>query len=414
MIVYGVDLLSLRLGHAYVSVRSMVESMKTQLLHVSDTHLGNRQYGSDTRREDFADAFEQAVEIALDEGVDAVIHTGDLFDSRDPRLPDLNRCIEILEPLREADIPFLGIVGNHERKMDDQYLDLIRKTKTAERLDTSPYTVNDEVAVYGIDAVTKPAWHSSDFTLEAPPDDTFTILCMHQLLEPLVPELFADHNVDEVLDRVNVDLDAVALGDYHETVGAVEQGAKVWYAGSTERCGIDETEPRTVSLLEIDDGELIRRERELDTRDFLQIGITFAEGDGHAHAEDVVDRHGVDGNVVKVTVSGEASTVTSRNLRELVLDRGAAVCRVDDQRGGPDIDISDGPSGDVESADRLIEEKLAEQNLSDIAVRIEERVRTENVVKSGFDREAREMIEEAQAAAFDEQATADGDEGGSE
>lgn len=388
--------------------------MPTQILHLSDTHLGYRQYGSDTRREDFAEAFEQAIDIAINEGVDAVLQTGDLFHSRDPRLPDLNRCIEILEPLREADIPFLGIVGNHERKMDDQYLDLIRKTGTAERLDTLPYTVNDEVAVYGIDAVTKPAWHSTDFTLEEPPDDTFTILCMHQLLEPLVPELFTDHSVEDVLERVNVDLDAVALGDYHETVGTVEQGAKVWYAGSTERCGIDETEPRTVSLLEIDDGELIRRERELDTRDFLEIGITFAEDDSHAHAEDVVDRHEVDGKVVKVTVNGELSTVSSRNIRELVLDRGAAVCRVDDERGAPDIDISDGPSGDVESADKLIEEKLAEQNLSDIAVRIEERVRTENVVKSGFDKEAREMIEEAQGAAFDEQATAGGEEGDSE
>lgn len=385
--------------------------MPTKLLHVSDTHLGNRQYGSDTRREDFADAFAQAVDIALDESVDAVVHTGDLFDSRDPRLPDLNRCIEILEPLRDDDIPFLGIVGNHERKMDAQYLDLIRKTGTAERLDRSPRVINDEVALYGIDAVTKPAWHSTDFTLEEPPEGAFSILCMHQLLEPPVPELFAHHPLEDVLDRLNVDLDALALGDYHETVGTVEQGTKVWYAGSTERCAIDETEPRTVSLLELDDGDLTRRERELDTRDFLQFNITFAEDDGRAHAEDVVDRHEVDEKVVMATVKGESSTISSRDVRELVLERGAAVCRVDDQRGGPDIDLSDGPSGEVESADALIEEKLAERNLSDIAVRIEERGRTGDVTKTGFDDEARGMIEEAQAEAFDKQATAGGDEG---
>ncbi len=148
--------------------------MTIRLLHVSDTHLGNRQYGSDVRRDDFAEAFEQAIEYAIDENVDAVIHTGDLFDSRDPSLPDLNRCIDILERLREADIPFYGIVGNHERKMDDQYLDLINKTRTAERLDRNPRLVNGEVALYGIDAVTKPAWHAEDFELEAPPEDAFT------------------------------------------------------------------------------------------------------------------------------------------------------------------------------------------------------------------------------------------------
>ncbi|WP_318569882.1 DNA repair exonuclease [Salinigranum marinum] len=381
--------------------------MTTRLLHVSDTHLGNRQYGSDVRREDFAEAFEQAIEYAIDENVDAVIHTGDLFDSRDPSLPDLNRCIDILGRLREADIPFYGIVGNHERKMDDQYLDLINKTRTAERLDRNPRLVNGEVALYGIDAVTKPAWHAEDFELEAPPEDAFTILCMHQLLDPPVPELFANHPLGDVIERVNVDLDALALGDYHETVGTVEEGTQVWYAGSTERCAKDEASPRTVSLLEIDDGELIRREKELDTRDFIHIDIEFAEGDGHAYAEDVVDRHNVEEKVVSVALDGESTTVTSRDVRGVVMDRGAAVCRVNDQRGGPDLDLSGGPSGDIESADNLIEEKLAESNLSSVAVEIEERVREGKATPTGFDDEVEEYLMEAQDEAFDEDGSAE-------
>jgi exonuclease SbcD len=377
--------------------------MATRLLHVSDTHLGNRQYGSDVRREDFADSFEKAIEYAIEQEVDAVIHTGDLFDTRDPRLPDLNRCIEILQPLREADIPFYGIVGNHERKMDDQYLDLINKTGTAKRLGTEPEIINDEVALYGIDAVTKPAWHAQEFQLTAPPEDVFTLLCMHQLLEPPVPELFAEHPLDDVLNRVNIDLDAIALGDYHETVGTIQSGTKVWYAGSTERCAKDETAPRTVSLLEIEDGDLTRQEKELDTRNFLSIEITFAENDGRAHASNEIDRHEVDGKVVLVEITGESSTVTSRDVREMVMDRGAAVCRVDDQRGGVDIDLGEGPSGDIESPGRLIEEKVAEQNLSDISVDIEERVRKENATKSGFDDEVEEVLMEAQDDAFEDE-----------
>jgi DNA repair exonuclease SbcCD nuclease subunit len=387
--------------------------MTTRLLHISDTHLGNRQYGSDIRREDFADAFRQAIEIAIDEEVDAVIHTGDLFDTRDPRLPDLNQCIDILQQLQSTDVPFYGIVGNHERKMDAQYLDLINKTGTAERLDRTPTVINDEVAVYGIDAVTKPAWHAEDFTLEESPNDAYTILCMHQLLEPLVPEIFAEHHIDDVLDRVNVDLDAIALGDYHESVSDREQGTKIWYPGSTERCAKDETEPRKVSLLEIENGELTRREKELDTRDFLQFEITFAEDDGHGYVEDVIDRHDVDEKVVIVTLNGESTTVTSRDVREVVMNRGAAVCRVDDQRGGPELDLSEGPTGEIESADRLIEEKLSEENLSDITVQIEQCVRTENVTPSGFDDTVEEMVMEAQDEAFSDQ-TASSDGGADE
>lgn len=374
--------------------------MTTRILHVSDTHLGKRQYGSDVRREDFADAFEQTVDLAIDEEVHAVIHTGDLFDTRDPRLPDLNRCIDILQNLADAGIPFFGIVGNHERKMDAQYLDLIHKTGTAERLDRSPQLINNEVAIYGIDAVTKPAWHATDFTLEPPSEAAYTILCMHQLLQPPVPELFADHPVDDVVNRVNIDLDAVALGDYHESVETIIQGTKVWYPGSTERCAVDEKAGRCVSLLEIEDGELTRYESELDTRPFLQLNLTFSEDDGQEYVEDVIDQHTVPEKVVTITLEGEPSIVTSRDVREAVMHRGAAVCRVNDKRGGPDVDLSEGPKGDIESADRLIEERLAEQNLSDVAVDIEERVRKGDVSPTGFDTEVQEILLEAQAEVF--------------
>lgn len=380
--------------------------MSTRILHVSDTHLGKRQYGSDVRRADFADAFEQAVDHAIAEDVHAVVHTGDLFDSRDPRLPDLNRCIDILQPLADADIPFYGIVGNHERKMDAQYLDLINRTGVADRLDRSPTLVNDEVALYGIDAVTKPAWHATDFTLDPPPADAFTILCMHELLHPPVPEIFDTQPLADVLDRVDVDLDGLALGDYHEPVATVERGTKVWYAGSTERCAVDETAERCVSLLEIKDGTLTRRESELDTRPFLQVDIEFAEDDGRARAEDVLDRHNVAGRVVNVSLTGAGSTVTSRDVREEVMARDAAVCRVDDERGRPDLDLGEGPSGEIESADRLIEERLADRDLSEVALDIEERVRTGGVAPTGFADEVEEQLLEAQAEAFDDEATA--------
>jgi len=380
--------------------------MVTRLLHVSDTHLGNRQYGSDIRREDFADAFEQAIEYAIDQDVDAVIHTGDLFDTRDPSLPDVNRCIDILQRLTDTEIPFYGIVGNHERKMDEQYLDLIAKTGAATRLSKSPSVINNEVALYGIDAVTKPAWHAEEFDLEKPPEDTFVILCMHQLLNPPVPEIEAEHPLDDVLNRVNVDLDALALGDYHETKGAREDETDVWYAGSTERCAKDETEERTVSLLKIADGELTRREKELDTRDFVSIDIPFTDGDGRDYVEDHIDRYDVAEKVVNVELTGEPTTVTSRNVRETIMNRDAAVCRVDDQRGGVEVDLSEGPTGEIESPDRLIEEKLAEQDLSEITVQVEERVRTGGATKSGFDDEVEELLVEQQDEAFDNEPAA--------
>lgn len=379
----------------------------TKILHLSDTHLGNRQYGSDTRRDDFTRAFEAAIDCALEENVDAVIHTGDLFHRRTPSLPIVTDCIEILRKLADEDIPFYGIVGNHDRKMDQQWLDLIRETGTAERLDQTPTMVNDDVALYGIDAVTKPAWHAADFTLEEPANpDAFRLLGLHQLFEPLVPEFYADHDLTEVLERVNIDLDALALGDYHKTESRIVDGVPAWYAGSTERCATDEIEPRTVSLLEIEDGDLERRELELDTRKFESIRIDFNEGDSHGYARDELDRHQLDDKVANVKLTGERTPVTSSDVYDMAIDKGAAVCKVDDNRGRRQLDLDDGPQGEIQSADKLIEEKLADQNLSDIATKVEERVRTDDdLAQSAIDDTAEELIQEAQADAFDERDT---------
>lgn len=379
----------------------------TTILHLSDTHLGNRQYGSDIRRDDFTLAFEAAIDRAVEENVDAVIHTGDLFHRRTPSLPIVTDCIKILRKLADADIPFYGIVGNHDRKMDQQWLDLIRETGTAQRLDQTPTMVNDEVALYGIDAVTKPAWHAADFTLEAPPNpDAFRLLAMHQLFEPLVPEFYADHNLTEVLERVDIDIDALALGDYHKTESRLIDGVPAWYAGSTERCAADEIEPRTVSLLEIEDGDLERRELELSTREFESIRIEFNEDDSHGYARDELDRHQLDDKVAIVSLTGERTPVTSSDVYDMAIDKGAAVCKVDDNRGRRQLDFEDGPQGEIQSASKLIEEKLAEQNLSDIATDIEARVRTDDdLAQTAIDDTMEELIKQAQAEAFDERDT---------
>ncbi len=376
----------------------------TKILHLSDTHLGNRQYGSDTRRDDFTRAFDAAIDRALDESVDGVIHTGDLFHRRTPSLPIVTDCIEILRKLADEDIPFYGIVGNHDRKMDQQWLDLIRETGTAKRLDQTPTMVNDDVALYGIDAVTKPAWHAADFTLEEPSNsDAFRLLGLHQLFEPLVPEFYADHDLTEVLERVDIEIDALALGDYHKTESKIVDGVPAWYAGSTERCATDEIEPRTVSLLEIEDGDIERRELELDTREFEPIRIDFDDGDSHGYARDELDRHQLYSKVAIVTLTGERTPVTSSDVYDMAIDKGAAVCKVDDNRGRRQLDLEDGPQGDIQSADKLIEEKLADQNQSDIATDVEERVRTDDdLAQTSIDDTMEELIKEAQANAFNE------------
>jgi hypothetical protein len=162
-----------------------------------------------------------------------------------------------------------------------------------------------------------------------------------------------------------------------------------------------------VSLLEIENGRLQRQKLELDTRPFLSFAVRFGENDDRGHAASVVTRHPVEDSVVTVAIEGEETGVTARDVREMVLERGATVCRVRDTResGGPAP--SGGPAGAVQSVDRRIEEHLADRTLSDLAGRIDRRIRTEPVTISTFADEIRSLVADAQKQAFAEEPDAE-------
>jgi len=85
-----------------------------QILHTSDTHLGHRQYGLSEREMDVYDAFGEIVDIAIREHVDAVIHSGDFFDSVSPPPQAYYHAINHLRRLREKDIPLVVVPGDHD------------------------------------------------------------------------------------------------------------------------------------------------------------------------------------------------------------------------------------------------------------------------------------------------------------
>jgi DNA repair exonuclease SbcCD nuclease subunit len=394
----------------YTPVHIQLNVPPTRILHISDTHLGKRQYGSDIRRDDFADAFERAIDVAIERDVDAVIHTGDLFDDPVPSLPTVMRAADILEPLEKRGIPFYGIVGNHERKNDEQWLDLLRRTNAVTRLDKTP-TLVDDVALYGIDAVRPSVWDSADFELDAPPvEATCTILCMHELLSPLAPDVGRVYPVEDVLNRVGIDLDGLALGDLHEPNSERVDGTDVWYASATERGGKGQDETGLVQLLEIEDGTLRRRQIELETRPFSVFSITFGEDDGAAHVRNKLEQRDLDDAVAKIELVGERGAVTANEVIQMARDTGAAVVSVDDNRGRVELDVESIEAMSLQGLDNTIEEKLAERDLSDTALDIDGRVREGEALDDNVTRVANELEEplrEAQNAAFDTAAISD-------
>ncbi|MEM3085547.1 MAG: exonuclease SbcCD subunit D [Halobacteria archaeon] len=86
-----------------------------RIAHISDTHLGFRQYNLDQREEDFYRAWHKAIGKMIEERVDAVVHSGDLFDDRKPPIKALVEARRGVRKLKEAGIPFYYVTGNHDQ-----------------------------------------------------------------------------------------------------------------------------------------------------------------------------------------------------------------------------------------------------------------------------------------------------------
>jgi DNA repair exonuclease SbcCD nuclease subunit len=383
--------------------RAYLNVPPTRLLHVSDTHLGNRQYGSDIRRDDFADAFERAIQIAIDRDVDAVIHTGDLFDDPVPSLETIVRAADVINTLNDNDIPFYGIVGNHERKNDEQWLDLLNRTSAANRL-SRDYTLVGDVALYGIDAVRPSTWETTDFNLADPPEEaSHSILCMHELLSPMVSGMGRVYSTTEVLERVSIDLDGLALGDLHEPESATIMETDVWYASATERGAKDQEETGVVQLIEADDAGITRRQIEIDTRPFSVFTIEFGEDDGVTHARDVIARHTLDDCVAKIELTGERSSVTANEVTQFARDAGAKVVSVDDNRGRVELDVESIEAMSLQGLDGAIEEKLADEELTEVALEVDEQIRGGSIQSTNVNTVANSLedtLRDAQQQAF--------------
>lgn len=83
--------------------------------HFADTHLGYRQYGLSEREIDFYEQFTKVIEDMIEQKVDLVIHSGDLFEQAKPPIKALLTAKEGFEKLSDNNIPVYVIAGNHDK-----------------------------------------------------------------------------------------------------------------------------------------------------------------------------------------------------------------------------------------------------------------------------------------------------------
>lgn len=350
----------------------------TRVIHTADTHIGYRQYHSPERREDFLRAFGAVVDDAIEDGVDAVVHAGDLFHDRRPELPDLLGTLSALRRLSDADIPFLAIVGNHESTRGGQWLDLFERLDLAERLDDQPRRIGD-VAFYGLDHVPESRRSELDYDF-ASHDAAHAALVAHGQFAPLVPDVRGDAwDLEAVLDAATVAFDVALLGDDHAPQTTVVGDTRATYPGSTERASASEREARGYNLVAFgdhpdDDVDVRRRSLDDVTREFAFVSVDLAPGEGIDRVREQVRQHALEEAVAIVEITGDGDPVTAAAVEETAIEEGALVARVTDRR---DVD-QESESIEVSFADpdEAVRERIETMGFSTAALEIDETVRS--------------------------------------
>ncbi len=84
------------------------------ILHTSDTHLGYAQFDLLERENDVYEAFNEVIETAVKDRVDAVIHSGDIFHVPKPGGRPLVKLAEGIKTLADKGIKFYFNFGEHD------------------------------------------------------------------------------------------------------------------------------------------------------------------------------------------------------------------------------------------------------------------------------------------------------------
>jgi len=217
-----------------------------RIAHLSDTHLGHRQYNLEERELDIYEVMDEIADKILEERADIVIHSGDLFDSYRPPAQAYYCFKNFLQKL-DGKTKIYCILGDHDtpkrRGMPPQRLfeDKIKILGLGEAEYKKEKINGQEVLIAGISNVTR---RYSEFLIEelrkldaVAQKYTASVLTIHQAIDKFLPF----EGVFEVrLEDMPRNFSYYALGHLHSRIRASFGKGELAYAGSPDILRKDE------------------------------------------------------------------------------------------------------------------------------------------------------------------------------
>jgi len=232
--------------------------------HLSDTHVGFKQYGLERRRKDFEQAFETAVSDILNKGIRFIVHSGDLLNSNRPG-PDAIQCLNRVHRNLIAHNAHMAVAsGNHDYTSPpwpsvltpDEFGIKPRDFEIVRWGDTSFYFVPS----MPVEQFVKHDFKEAD------------VLVWHGMVRPFIN--FEAVNSLDISELPCHRYRMVLLGDIHVTelkVAPQNPACKVGYIGSTEMC--NSKEPDEKYWGEINSQDWSTKKHTIATRPILRLKI---------------------------------------------------------------------------------------------------------------------------------------------
>jgi DNA repair exonuclease SbcCD nuclease subunit len=214
--------------------------MRIKLAIIADTHLDYSQWGHASRRKDFLYALSHTVDQMIAARVNAILHTGDLFNSNRPSSESVIGLQAIHERLIGAKTFMYVVPGNHDYTVPS-WLELLRPSDVGgiQQIDNGRCVTVGDVVIKGYESMSRDqlVQRFADADMKG-----VDCLALHMLVKEYIG--YPPPNALSVQDIPN-GFQLVALGDIHvHDIRTRPCGGYIGYPGSTELCSTSEADEK--------------------------------------------------------------------------------------------------------------------------------------------------------------------------
>lgn len=348
-----------------------------QVLHLADLHIGVENYGHfditrgmHQRLIDFLQSLDEAIDIAITRRVDLVLIAGDMFKTRSPLPRHQSEFAARIRRLRDANIPILMLVGNHDvapgrdsANSVSVYEGLkVDGVAVARRLEVYRYqTPHGALAVIAVPWLMREIFVSNNDSLRwagLADQESEMVRLVEAYVQTQVDTLLAEDATRPIIVTYHgtvagamsgferqlvlgreiqlpqsvlcpVGVDYVALGHVHKHQ-QLRSAPPMVYAGSIERIDFGEiNEAKGCVLVQFDAKQATSTFIPLATRPFVEIEVDVTQSDAQVmeRIQIAIERRDVTQAIVKVLINAlpeQRALVNERQIRLLLEGAGAA------------------------------------------------------------------------------------------